>query len=188
MGAVIIVSELRLLPPTERWARLVAPLAEELDFSGLGRIVELDSMRQEATDLGRVEAEELAVELRDLGYGREVVNAVISAAGVPLVKPRVPKRWLDFHCEDYFSEGWSEHGHFDEPAQTSVIVPLTEAYEDTDIEFLIVGRSGWGGIDFGYRKGHAGLWCFYPIDREFKFMAETVAELVNGWCSGKISV
>jgi hypothetical protein len=188
MGAVIILSELGLLPPTERWARLVAPLAEELDSSGLGQIVELDSMRHEATELGRVEAEELAVELRNLGYGREVVNTVISAAGVPLVKPRVPKRWLDFHCEDYFSEGWSEHGHFDEPSQTSLIVPLTEAYEDTDIEFLVVGRSGWGGIDFGYRKGQAGLWCYYPIDREFKFMAGTIAELVEGYCSGRLGV
>jgi hypothetical protein len=188
MNYIIVISELHQLPPPKRWSMLVAPLAEELDNSGLGRIVDLDSLRREANELGRIEAEELAVELVDLGYGREVVKGVVSAAGLKPCNPVTPKRWLDFHCEDYFSEGWSEHGHFDEPSQTWVIVPLTEAYEDTDIEFLVVGRSGWGGIDFGYRKGQAGLWCYYPIDREFKFMAGTVAELVDGWCSGRLSV
>ena len=37
-------------------------------------------------------------------------------------------------------------------------------------------------------KGHAGLWCFYPIDREFMFMAGTVADLGDGWCSGRLAV
>jgi len=156
MNYLIVVSELHQLPPSKRWSMLVAPLAEELDNNGLGRIIDLNCLRREANELGRIEAEELAVELVDLGYGRELVKGVVSAAGLKQCKPETPKRWLDFHCEDYFSEGWSEHGHFDEPAQTSVIVPLTEAYEDTDIEFLIVGRSGWGGTDFGYRKGHRG--------------------------------
>ena len=74
----------------------------------------------------------------------------------------IPDRWREYPCNDYFREGWSDRGHFDEPSQTWVIVPLAEAYENAEIEFLAVGRSGCGGIDFGYRKGHAGLWCDRP--------------------------
>ena len=97
-------------------------------------------------------------------------------------------KWREYFCEDYFREGWSERGHFDELSQTLVVVPLTEAYEDTEIDFFAVGRSGCDGIDFGYRKGYSGLWAFYPIDCEFKFVASTVAELVESWYSGRLSL
>jgi hypothetical protein len=80
----------------------------------------------------------------------------------------VPQQWRAYPCEDYFRDGWSERGHFDEPSQTPLIVPLTEAYENAEAEFFAVGRSGCDGIDFGYRKGHPGLWAYYPIDSEFK--------------------
>lgn len=100
----------------------------------------------------------------------------------------VPEQWRGYACEDYFREGWSERDHFDEPSQTLVIAPLADAYEKAEIQFFAVGRSGFDGIDFGYRKGHTGLWAFYPIDREFKFVAASVAELVEGWCSGRLSV
>ena len=188
MNYVIVVSELQQLPPPKRWSMLVAPLAEELDNSGLGRIIDLDCLRREANELGRIEAEELAVELVHLGYGRELVKDVVSAAGLKPCKPETPKRWLDYHCEDYFREGWCERGHLDEASHTLVFAPLTEAYENPEIEFFVVGTSGWDGIDFGYRRGQAGLWAYYPIEREFKFMAPTVAELVEGWCSGRLSV
>jgi len=69
-----------------------------------------------------------------------------------------------------------------------VIAPLADAYEDEEAGFFAVGRSGCDGIDFGYRIGHAGLWAYYPITREFKLMSSTVAELVEGWCSSKLSV
>jgi hypothetical protein len=101
---------------------------------------------------------------------------------------KLPERWHAYPCDDYFGEGWCERGHFDELSQTWVIVPLTEVYEKAQLEFLAVGRSGLGGIDFGYRKGQSGLWAFYPIEREFKFMASTVAELVEAWCSHRLSV
>ena len=100
----------------------------------------------------------------------------------------VPKARRAYPCDDYFGENWSERGHFDEASQTLVIAPLEQAYEDAEIEFFAVGRSGWDGIDFGYRKGHSGLWAFYPIGREFRYMAATVADLVAGWCSGRLSV
>jgi hypothetical protein len=100
----------------------------------------------------------------------------------------VPAEYHDYPCEDYFAEGWSIRGYRDEASQTMVVTPLPEAYEVGEAEFLAVGRSGCGGIDFGYRKGKAGLWAYYPIEREFKYMAVTVARLVDGWCSGRLSV
>jgi hypothetical protein len=100
----------------------------------------------------------------------------------------IPEKYREYACADYFAEGWSERGHFDEPSQTMVIAPLSDAYEDKQADFFAVGRSGCDGIDFGYRVGHAGLWAYYPITREFKFMSGTIADLVEGWCSSKLSV
>lgn len=69
-----------------------------------------------------------------------------------------------------------------------MIVPLDETYEIEDSGFLAVGRSGGDGVDFGYRKNQSGLWAFYPIEEGFKFMAENVQALVDGWCSGRLLV
>ena len=104
------------------------------------------------------------------------------------MKAHIPSRWSAYACEDYFAEGWWERGYFDEPSQTLVIVSLGEVHEEAEFEFLAIGRSGSDGIDFGYRRDHTGLWAFYPIDCDFKFMAPTVAALVQGWCSGELSV
>jgi hypothetical protein len=100
----------------------------------------------------------------------------------------VPERFRDYPCAEYFADGWSDRGHFDEESQTLVIAPLAQAYEVPDIGFFAVGRSGCDGIDFGYRKEFPGLWAFYPIFEEWRLMAPTVAELVEGWCSGRLTV
>jgi hypothetical protein len=100
----------------------------------------------------------------------------------------VPEQWREYTCGDYFSEGWSNRGYFDALSQTLVVAPLAEAYENSEIEFFAVGRSGCDGIDFGYRKRHAGLWAFYPVGGEFMYMAATVADLIDGWCSNRLCV
>lgn len=100
----------------------------------------------------------------------------------------IPKRWSAYQCNDYFVGHWCQDGHFDERSQTLVIAPLSEAYENTEAAFFAIGRSGVDGIDFGYRKGLAGLWAYYPIDAEFKLMASNVQELVDAWCSGEATV
>ena len=187
MHPVIVLTELGLLSPSERWGKLVSPLEEQLVAAGLGRVLEFDTLRRETAALGYCRAEEVAIELAHQGYGRKLVEGVISAAGITPGRSIVPLRWLSYHCENYFSAGWAKQGHFDQFSQTPVIVPLCEAYEDVEHQFLVVGHSGCDGIDFGYRNGRSGLWA-YPIDGEFKFMVDTVAELVEGWCSGKLSV
>ena len=123
-----------------------------------------------------------------MDYGRPLLEECVRESRISIERPIVPRRWIDYRCDDYFHEGWAERGHLHEPSQTLAICPLAEAYEIADIEFFAVGRSGWDGIDFGFRKGRSGLWAFRPIDRDFKFMAATVAELVEGWCSSRLSV
>lgn len=100
----------------------------------------------------------------------------------------IPDQYCKYACADYFAEGWFERGYFDDDSQTLVIAPLPDAYERKEVSFFAVGRSGTDGIDFGYRIGHAALWAYYPITGEFKFMAPTIKELVEGWCSAKLSV
>src|SRR5437773_427666 len=100
----------------------------------------------------------------------------------------VPIRWRDYDCEEYFRNGWSESGHLSEESQTWVIVRLADAYEDAENEFFAIGRSGCDGIDLGFRKGKAVLWALYPIDQDFKLMASTISDLVEGWCSSRLAV
>jgi hypothetical protein len=101
---------------------------------------------------------------------------------------KMPENYAAYGCQDYFQGAWPVDGYFDEASQTLVIVPLNEIYEITESSFLAVGRSGGDGIDFGYRKNFTGLWAFYPIDQEFKFMARGIQELVDGWSSGRLFV
>ena len=100
----------------------------------------------------------------------------------------VANHFRDYSSEDYLASPWARDGCWDEPSQLMLIVPEVEAGERTELEFLVVGRPGVDGIEFGYRKGKRGLWAYYPIDREFVFMAPTLVELVEGWLSGKLSV
>jgi hypothetical protein len=100
----------------------------------------------------------------------------------------IPNHLHEYACADYFSSPWSTQGCWDETSQMWVIVSAAEVEERQEIRFLVVGRPGVDGIEFGYRQGRAGLWAYYPIEGEFVLMAPTVAELVEGWLSGKLSV
>jgi hypothetical protein len=59
--------------------------------------------------------------------------------------------------------------------------------ERPELEFLAVGSSGCNGLEWGYRKGHRGLWVCYPIE-QFESLGPTLAELFDGWYSGRIRV
>ena len=104
------------------------------------------------------------------------------------VRMEIPEQYRRYACADYFAGGWASRGHFDDYSQTLVIAPITKAYEDRTSGFFAIGRSGSDGIDFCYRLGYKGLWAYYPIEKEFRFMAPTVAELVAAYCSGELKV
>jgi hypothetical protein len=100
----------------------------------------------------------------------------------------VPAHLGGYPCQDYFASEWAEQGCWDESSQLMLIVPATEVEERPDLLLLIVGRPGIDGILFGYRVGNPGIWAYYPIDEEFVLMAPSVAELVEGWRSGRLAV
>ena len=188
MHPVVVVTELRSLRPGERWQQLVLPLEQQLTESGLGRVLDFDSLHRQTVDLGYCAAEEVAVELRNFNYGRDLISRMLAEAGIPPQQPVMPARWQGFGCEEYFSAAdWALNGYFDEFSQTPVVVPVTEAYEDVEHQFLLIGHSGGDGIHFGYRSEHAGLWA-YPVDGDFEFIADTLAKLVDGWCSGQLTL
>ena len=187
MALLIVVTGLDQLPPPQRWPRLVAPLAEELTSSGLGNLPELEFLRREFDESGSLQATEVAVNLLNFDYGRPLVDRVVEAAGIQRLKPVLPVRWRDFNCADYFSSPLAERGYWDHLSQYWYIWPAERVYEDSELQFLVIGSAGIDGIDWGYRPGHSGLWARYPIDAEFVALASTVEALLQGWLSGVIT-
>jgi hypothetical protein len=67
-----------------------------------------------------------------------------------------------------------------------VVVPAGETELDRDPDLFAIGRPGVDGIAFGYRRGHGGIWAFYPIGREFVRVADSTSDLVERWRSNRI--
>lgn len=62
------------------------------------------------------------------------------------------------------------------------------AYIDDSLSMLVIGRPGVDGLVWGYRKTHPGIWVYYPVDDEYRLIAATVADLHEGYSSGRIAV
>jgi hypothetical protein len=188
MAKVIVVTGLSQLPPAERWPRLVAPLAAELAKSGLGELLDLETLRREAATRGLLETTEVAVQLFHFGYGRELVDRVVTSAGVQCPRHVVPQRWQNYHCSDYFASALAAQGYWDEPGQYWYIEPVERIYEDPERTFLLIGGPGVDGIEWGYRRFESGVWAYYPMDGEFVWLAATAEALLQGWLSGTVTV
>ena len=83
---------------------------------------------------------------------------------------------------------FAEQGWWDDEAQCWFIEPSERVYEDAAREFLVIGRPGVDGIQWGYRQNHHGIWARYPIDDEFVLLADSAAALRDGISSGRITV
>ena len=101
---------------------------------------------------------------------------------------QVPVQFRRYPCDDYFASQWAERGCWDDPSQLMLIVPTTGVEERPELSFLVIGRPGVDGIEFGYRTSSEGLWAYYSIEGEFTFIALTTAELVEDYLSGKLTV
>lgn len=97
-----------------------------------------------------------------------------------------PTDLRDFFCDDYLASSWAEHGYWDGASQLMLVVPARERLLRPELDFLAVGRPGVDGIEFGYRRGRRGVWAYYPIEREFVLVAETIADLIDGYTSSRI--
>jgi hypothetical protein len=100
----------------------------------------------------------------------------------------IPERFKDYDCRDYFDSDKLTRGCFDERAQLWTFYAAADVSEHPELEFLAVGRPGCDGLEWGYRKRKPGLWVFYPIERRFRFIAPTLAQLFDGWYSERITV
>ncbi len=98
----------------------------------------------------------------------------------------IPEAYKTYECADYF-ESRFVRGYYDESAHLTTFLPTDQLSERTEREFLVVGRPGVDGIEWGYRRGHSGLWAYYPITCEFEYLAPTVTALFDGWYSGQIT-
>jgi hypothetical protein len=100
----------------------------------------------------------------------------------------VPERWSGYPCLDYFSSPLAITGYWDETVLHWVIEPAERIEEESEAEFLQVGRPGVDGIGYGYRKGRPGFWAFHRmIDRDFEFLAPTIHQFLDGWNAGRIA-
>jgi hypothetical protein len=100
----------------------------------------------------------------------------------------VPENWRHYDCSDYFESPLAKRGWWDDESQYWYIQPAQHLREDIAREFLVIGGPGVDGIDWGYRKGHSGIWAHYPIDDEFVLLAGSASELREGYFSGRIKV
>jgi len=185
---IVALTEARFLAPEERWPTLIAPLQDQLEESGLARVVDFEALGDETAELGYCPVEEIALELTSdaylQGYGPELVDQILASTGLTPRADLMPRRWATYQCEDYFAEGWSVRGHFDELSQVWLVVSFRQAVEDTDLALLTIGTPGVDGIRFGYRLGLPGLWAYYPQEGEFQEVAPTVAALVETYTNG----
>ncbi len=99
-----------------------------------------------------------------------------------------PQHFIDYRCSDYFDSDRFTQGVCDELAQLCLVVSADEVVECPVRQFLVIGRPGVDGIEFGYRRNHDGIWAHYPIEDEFRFIAPSVSALVDGWLTGSIKV
>lgn len=100
----------------------------------------------------------------------------------------IPERFSDYRCADYFASERFARGVWSESEQMWLVVSADDVVEDSKREFLVVGRPGVDGIEFGYRRGHDGIWAHYPIGNDFTLVAPSVSALVEGWLGGSIKV
>lgn len=100
----------------------------------------------------------------------------------------IPKIYRAYPCQEYFTSGDYRKGVWSEPEQLWIIVSEQNVTENHEIDFLMIGRPGVDGIEFGYRKHQKGIWAYYPIENEFRFLAQDIEGLLDGWQQGKIVV
>jgi hypothetical protein len=100
----------------------------------------------------------------------------------------IPQHFRAYRCADYFGSDELVGGVWDDAAQLWLIFPAAELTEQQERRFLVVGRPGVGGIEFGYRADQDGFWAYYPIDRDFSLLAPSARSFLDGWRSGQITV
>jgi hypothetical protein len=79
-------------------------------------------------------------------------------------------------------------GCYSQKEQYWTIRPRNEYRYDVQRGWLCIGGPGVDGIEFGLLEGRKGVFAYYPIGRDYVWKAASVAELMNGWLSGAVTV
>lgn len=102
---------------------------------------------------------------------------------------KVPARWQDYPCEDYFSSKLALGGYWDAGSQVWLIEPAGRIKEELEVGFLQVGRPGVDSIGFGYREDELGFWALHRITgKEFQYLAPTIQDFLTGWLALEIKI
>lgn len=97
-------------------------------------------------------------------------------------------KYEGFNAEEYFTNKRFFAGIYDNESHLQLILPEEEIYIFSTEDFLVIGRPGVDGIEFGFRKNQEGIWAYYPIDQRFSLVAANIAELVRGWYAGNVAI
>ena len=87
---------------------------------------------------------------------------------------------------DYF-RNYSD-GRYDPLSQLDFIYPQAEAHASKDGQAFCIGRPGVDGLEFAYRADQPGIWVHYPMEDEWRQVADSIAALEQGWLSEAIKV
>jgi hypothetical protein len=169
-------------PDHDRWSTFRKALTSQLSNSGLGSFPDNEPSNDDTT------CDDLLIELRNMDYGRPLLEECVRMNQISIERPIVPRRWIGYRCDEYFAGNWWNPEHYNRETDVGGIDDYTRMYEDFEHGFLAIGSSGCDGIDFGYRQEGEGLWAYYPGEDYFKPMAPTVAALHDGWRDGSLSV
>ena len=89
-------------------------------------------------------------------------------------------------ARDYF-EGYTD-GRYCPLSQLDFIYPEREISPSEDGQVLHIGRPGVDGLQFSYRRGHPGIWVWYPLDHRWVRVAADISTLERDWLSGHLTV
>ena len=89
---------------------------------------------------------------------------------------------------DFDVLGAPVEGFYSELEQYWTIRPQAEWVYHPDRQWLCLGGPGVDGIEFGVQKGVAGVFAYYPLEGDCLLKADSVPELIRGWCEGTITV
>jgi hypothetical protein len=100
----------------------------------------------------------------------------------------VPEKWQPYNCDDYYRSQLAQTGWWEPLAQCWYLERAEGVYEDEARQFLVIGRPGVDGIEWGYRRGLDGIWAHYPIENTFIRVAASADELRSGYADGSVTI
>jgi len=176
-------------PDQDQWLRCLHDLSTRLCDSGLGSVL-FDPQSSGDSAVNHPSTGDQLVELRNLNYGRPLLDEWVRDNRIQVERPIIPCRWQAYACDEYFADGWWDPARYDPEDYLEVMevmLDYTRIYEVLEHEFLAVASPGFDRTGFGFRKQHKGIWAFYPREDRFEFKTPNLAALREGWFDNTVT-